>query len=188
MEAIRQKHAAGTAVPIASRFRWAPNGKVEIDPDRRVQEAVHLVFTKMWSWAAPASAAVVSRREDRSAGVSLACRTRRRLETAVYNTTGTCSGIRCMRVPMPSANGIQNQGHRWARSKERGHFKSRDTWMVLIRDHHPGYISWSSSNVTRRWLSDNAHMNRAWNRRPVVEAGAYCRAVALPALRGNACM
>jgi hypothetical protein len=28
-------------------FRWAPNGKVEIDPDRRVQEAVHLVFTKM---------------------------------------------------------------------------------------------------------------------------------------------
>jgi hypothetical protein len=28
-------------------FRWAQNGKVELDPDRRVQQAIHLVFEKM---------------------------------------------------------------------------------------------------------------------------------------------
>src|ERR1700693_5960230 len=48
LEAIRQKARRGDLqflLPVG--FRWAPNGKVEIDPDRRVQEAVHLVFTKM---------------------------------------------------------------------------------------------------------------------------------------------
>src|SRR6201998_68699 len=47
-EALRQKARRGELqfrLPVG--FRWAPNGKVEIDPDRRVQEAVHLVFTKM---------------------------------------------------------------------------------------------------------------------------------------------
>src|SRR5438067_1823860 len=48
LEAIRQKARRGELqfrLPVG--FRWAPNCKVEIDPDRRVQEAVHLVFTKM---------------------------------------------------------------------------------------------------------------------------------------------
>src|ERR1700704_5388875 len=48
LEAIRQKARRGELqfrLPIG--FRWAHNGRVEIDPDRRVQEAVHLVFKKM---------------------------------------------------------------------------------------------------------------------------------------------
>ena len=48
LEAIRQKARRGELqfrLPIG--FRWTHNGKVEIDPDRRVQEAVHLVFKKM---------------------------------------------------------------------------------------------------------------------------------------------
>ena len=28
-------------------FRWTRHGKVEVDPDRRVQDAIHLVFTKV---------------------------------------------------------------------------------------------------------------------------------------------
>jgi hypothetical protein len=48
LEAIRQKARRGELqfrLPVG--FRWTHNSKVEIDPDRRVQEAVHLVFTKM---------------------------------------------------------------------------------------------------------------------------------------------
>lgn len=48
LEAIRQKARRGELqfrLPVG--FRWTQNGKVEIDPDRRVQEAVHLVFAKM---------------------------------------------------------------------------------------------------------------------------------------------
>ena len=47
-EAIRQKARRGElqfALPVG--YRWAPNGKVEMDPDRRVQQAIELVFSKM---------------------------------------------------------------------------------------------------------------------------------------------
>src|SRR4029077_1476513 len=42
--------------------------------------------------------------------------------------------------------------------KSEGHFKSRETWMVLIQNHHPGYISWEQFERNQAMLSDNAHM------------------------------
>src|SRR5208337_4387597 len=48
LEAIRQKARRGELqfrLPVG--YRWTQSGKIEVDPDRRVQEAVHLVFTKM---------------------------------------------------------------------------------------------------------------------------------------------
>jgi DNA invertase Pin-like site-specific DNA recombinase len=47
LEAIRQKARRGELkfiVPIG--FCWSESGKVEMDPDRRVQQAVHSVFAK----------------------------------------------------------------------------------------------------------------------------------------------
>jgi len=47
-EAIRQKARRGElqfTLPVG--YRWAANGKVEKDPDRRVQQAMELVFSKM---------------------------------------------------------------------------------------------------------------------------------------------
>ena len=47
-EAIRQKARRGElkfCLPIG--FVWSETGKVEMDPDRRVRQAVHLVFAKM---------------------------------------------------------------------------------------------------------------------------------------------
>jgi DNA invertase Pin-like site-specific DNA recombinase len=48
LEAIRQKAKRGELrfhLPIG--FFWTSGGKIEVDPDRRVQQAVHLVFAKM---------------------------------------------------------------------------------------------------------------------------------------------
>ena len=48
LEAIRQKARRGElqfCLPVG--FCWTQDGKIEIDPDRRVQQAIHLVFTKM---------------------------------------------------------------------------------------------------------------------------------------------
>ena len=46
-EAIRQKARRGElqfALPVG--YRWTPSGKIEIDPDRRVQQAIQMVFAK----------------------------------------------------------------------------------------------------------------------------------------------
>jgi len=48
VEALRQKASRGELqfrLPVG--FCWTENGKVEIDPDRRVQQAVHLVLAKV---------------------------------------------------------------------------------------------------------------------------------------------
>src|SRR5437868_13911335 len=48
LEAIRQKAQRGELqfrLPVG--LCWTKNGKIEMDPDRRIQESVHLVFSKM---------------------------------------------------------------------------------------------------------------------------------------------
>ncbi|MGA2417524.1 MAG: hypothetical protein ABSF59_23995 [Candidatus Sulfotelmatobacter sp.] len=48
LEAIRQKAKRGElqfCLPVG--YCWTPTGKIEMDPDRRVQQALELVFTKM---------------------------------------------------------------------------------------------------------------------------------------------
>src|SRR6516162_3358135 len=48
LEAIRQKARRGElqfCLPVG--FSWSPTAKIEMDPDRRVQDAVQLVFAKM---------------------------------------------------------------------------------------------------------------------------------------------
>jgi len=37
--------------------------------------------------------------------------------------------------------------------KSDGHFKSPEAWMVLIRDHHSGYISWEQFERNQTMLS-----------------------------------
>jgi DNA invertase Pin-like site-specific DNA recombinase len=162
LEAIRQKARRGELqfrLPIG--FRWAPNGKVEIDPDRRVQEAVNLVFTKMVELGSARQVLLWFRGENTNLP-ALVLETPGRdvvWKLPVYNTIW-----HMLRNPMYA--GAYAFGKTESRTKvingrarkSEGHFKSRDTWMVLIRDHHPGYISWEQFERNQAILSDNAHM------------------------------
>jgi excisionase family DNA binding protein len=161
-EAIQQKARRGElqfALPVG--FRWAPNGKVEMDPDRRVQQAIGLVFSKMSELGSARQVLLWFRREKVSvpsqsqneSGRALAWR------LPVYNT------IRHM-LRNPMYAGGYAFGKTEARTrvvdgrarKTIGHFKPVENWMVLIRDHHPGYITWEQYERNQALLSDNAHM------------------------------
>ncbi len=162
LEAIRQKARRGELqfrLPVG--FRWTQNGKVEIDPDRRVQEAVHLVFTKMTELGSARQVLLWFRGEKtnlpslvvESPGHDVVWK------LPVYNTIW-----HMLRNPMYA--GAYAFGKTESRTKvidgrarkSEGHFKSRDAWMVLIRAHHPGYISWEQFERNQAMLSDNAHM------------------------------
>ncbi len=146
LEAIRQKARRGELkfrLPVG--FRWTMNGKVEIDPDRRVQEAVHLVFAKMTELGSARQVLLWFRGEKTNLpslvlggpGYNV------NWKQPVYNSIW-----HMLRNPMYA--GAYAFGKTEARirivegraRKTDGHCKSPDTWTVLIRDHHPGYISW----------------------------------------------
>ena len=49
--------------------------------------------------------------------------------------------------------------------KTTGHTKPMTSWNVLIRDHHPRYISWEQYEANHRLISENAHMQRRTERK-----------------------
>jgi Recombinase/Recombinase zinc beta ribbon domain len=46
----------------------------------------------------------------------------------------------------------------------KGHPRPREQWTVLIRDHHPGYISWERFELNQQMLAENAHMKSRMGR------------------------
>jgi DNA invertase Pin-like site-specific DNA recombinase len=161
-EAIRQKARRGElqfALPVG--YRWTPSGKIEIDPDRRVEQAIQMVFAKTAELGSARQVLLWFRGEK----VSLPSAAREGpgqelvWKLPVYNTIW-----HMLRNPVYA--GAYAFGKTESRTKvidgrarkTIGHLKPVDTWMVLIRDHHPGYISWEQFERNQAMLADNAHM------------------------------
>ena len=162
LEAIRQKARRGELqfrLPVG--FRWTPTGKVEMEPDRRVQEAVHLVFAKMAELGSARQVLLWFRAEkiNLPALVLEAPGHDTLWKLPVYNTIW-----HMLRNPMYA--GAYAFGKTEARTrildgrarKSEGHSKPLASWMVLLRDHHSGYITWEQFERNQVLLSENAHM------------------------------
>jgi DNA invertase Pin-like site-specific DNA recombinase len=161
-EAIRQKARRGElqfALPVG--YRWALNGKVEMDPDRRVQQAIELVFAKMAEFGSARQVLLWFRGEKVRLPFQMHGESGRELvwKLPVYNTIW-----HVLRNPMYAggyAFGKTEARTRVVDGRARktiGHFKPVESWMVLIRDHHPGYITWEQYERNQSMLADNAHM------------------------------
>ena len=168
LEAIRQKAKRGELqfrLPVG--FLWTPIGKIEMDPDRRVQQALHLVFDKMTELGSVRQVLLWFRRE-KVCLPSIGDRAGEKVlwKLPVYNTIW-----HLLRNPMYA--GAYVFGKTEARTKvvngrarkTIGHFKPRSDWTVLIRDHHPGYISWEQFERNQEIIAANSNMKSRMLRR-----------------------
>jgi DNA invertase Pin-like site-specific DNA recombinase len=138
------------------------DGRVEKQPDQRVQAALTLVFQKfaelgsarqvlLWLHQEQVTLPVLAR--DPVWGDRLTWR------RPHYNSI-----LNLLQNPLYA--GAYAFGRTETRTRviagtphtTRGHHRPRAQWFVLLRDHHEGYISWDAYERTQHLLADNAPM------------------------------
>ena len=161
-EALRLKAARGELyMLVAIGYRRGADDRLEQDPDRRVREALSLVFRKFSDIGSVRQLALWLRQE----GIDL--------PVAVYGPQGRAVQWRPPRYHMvhrlltnPIYAGAYVFGRTGSRVRleggrkviVRGFVRRREEWEVLIRDHHNGYISWEEYDRNQKIIAGNANM------------------------------
>src|ERR1700674_3704441 len=161
-EAIRAKARRGELqllLPIG--FHWSADGKTEKDPDHRAQQAIQLVFRKMTELGSVRQVLLWFRQEN----VSLPAYPRDRGESSMVWKLPVYHSILGI-LTNPIYAGAYAFGKTETRihvvngraRKTAGHHKARPAWMVLIREHHLGYVSWEEYERNQAVIAANTYM------------------------------
>ncbi len=161
-EAIRQKARRGELqflLPVG--FCWTTSGKIEKDPDERVQQAIESVFRKITDLGSVRRVLLWFAEEK----VCLPAFPRDPGERKMIWKLPVYSNIRAI-LTSPIYAGAYAFGKTETRThivngrarKTVGHPKPRSEWTVLIQDHHLGYISWQEYERNQAMMAANNHM------------------------------
>src|SRR5208283_3676852 len=161
-EALRLKAARGDLyMTVAIGYRRGANDRLEQDPDRRIREALALVFRKFSEIGSVRQLALWLRQE----GIDL--------PVAVYGPQGRAVQWRPARyhaVHRLLTNPVYAGAYVFGRTGSRVRFEDgrkvvihgvarrREEWEVLIRDHHDGYILWEEYDRNQKVIAGNANM------------------------------
>lgn len=164
MEALRQKARRGElkfCLPIG--LCWTRTHKIELEPDRRVQEAIKLVFKKFVELGSARQVLLWFREENISLPRNEQDEFGSKIvwQLPIYRSILTIlqnplyAGAYAFGKTEQRTRVVHGRAH-----KTDGHKKSRDQWMVLIKDHHPSYISWDRFEKNQVILLENTHMRK----------------------------
>jgi DNA invertase Pin-like site-specific DNA recombinase len=161
LEALRQKARRGELfLTVAVGYVKVRRDRIVKDPDRRVQEAIGLVFRKFAEIQSIRQVHLWLRQEGvLTPSVETDGEGRRIVwKLPVYNT------VRAV-LTNPIYGGAYAFGRTASRVTvengrkrvSRGHRRDREEWDVLILDHHEGYVSWTEFERNQRLIADNAN-------------------------------
>jgi DNA invertase Pin-like site-specific DNA recombinase len=144
-------------------FCWSEAGRIEIDPDEHVADTIRLVFAKFRELGSARQVFLWLRSAELKLPVVL-----RNLEVCklAWKAPAYHSVMQILHNPLYA--GAYAYGRRAQRTrivdgrarKASGYDKPRDEWNVLLRDNHPGYISWQEYEDNQKLLLENAHMKK----------------------------
>lgn len=164
-EALRLKAGRGDLhTSVAVGYVRSADDRLEMDPDRRVREAVTLVFSKFDEIGSVRQVALWFRDE------------RIELPTIAYGPHGRIvewhpprynSVHRLLTNPVYAGAYVFGRTVSQVRVESgrkvirRGVRRGQDEWEVLIRDHHAGYITWEQYERNQCLIGENANMKGA---------------------------
>ncbi len=181
-EAILQKARRGELqllLPVG--FCWNASGKIEKDPDQRVQQAIQLVFSKVVELGSVRQTLLWFRQQN----VYIPVLPRDPSEPPIVWKLPVYRNV-CAILTNPIYNPIYAGAYAFGRRevrikivdgrarKSKGHLKPRPAWTVLIPNHHTGYVNWEQYERNQAMLAANTHMKSHGNARA---AAARCSPV-----------
>lgn len=187
LEAIRQKARRGElqfCLPVG--FCRGSNSAIELDPDQRVQNAIRLVFQKFQQSGSARQTLLWFREEQ----VTLPAVGYGNKNPQIYWKPPLYNTILAI-LSNPMYAGAYAFGRTEVRTKvsmgrarrTEGHRKPRNQWTVLIRDHHPGYITWERFEANQKILAENARMKSRMGR----QSGRGGRSLLVGLIRCHRC-
>ncbi len=152
---------------LPAGLSWTADGQIELNPDRRVQQAIRMVFDKLAEFGSVRQVLMWLRDEK----VSLPTLESERPRAITWRLPTYRMVLSIVRSPFYA--GAYAFGRRESRTRvvdgrarrTPGHDKPRDRWTALIRDHHPGYIPWEGFERNQQRLEENAHMKGTTTRK-----------------------
>ena len=161
LEALKQKARRGELfMTVAIGYVRVGNNSIEKEPDRRVAEALTLVFAKFTEMQSVRQVHLWFRHERIPLPAVTYGAEGRRIEwkLPVYNTI-----LHILTNPIyAGAYAFGRTGSRVSieagrKKVVRGFKKERKDWEVLIPDHHAGYLSWTDYERNLSLIADNAN-------------------------------
>src|SRR6266699_519040 len=149
-------------------YCWNEIGQIEKDPDERVAGAIRIVLDKFRELGSVRQVMLWAQ----DAGIKLPVTRRSAIGCKIeWRRAAYHSVLQILRHPMYA--GAYVFGRTTNRTivvdgrarKTTGHSKPMSAWNVLLRDHHPGYISWEEFEANQRLISENTHMQRRTDRK-----------------------
>jgi excisionase family DNA binding protein len=161
-EALRLKAARGDLhTSVAIGYVRSADDRLEIDPDKRVREALHLAFRKFAEFGSVRQVSMWLCDEGLKMPIVVYGPRGRMVEWQLprYNTIH-----RLLTNPIYAgayAYGRTGSKVRMEAGRKliaRGVHRAQQEWEVLIRDHHEAYISWEEYESNQRIINGNANM------------------------------
>ncbi len=161
LEALRLKASRGELLlSVAVGYAKVRHDRIAKDPDRRVREAVELVFRKFSEFRSIRQVHLSLRQEE--------------VPLPAIRIVGDDRGVVWKapvygRVHKLLTNPVYAGAYAYGRTGSRvtvengrkrvvrGLRREREDWDVLIRDHHEGYVSWEEFERNQRFIADNAN-------------------------------